>query len=420
MKEKHLIVISVDALVTEDLSDLSELPNLRKLIEGGSFTKKVTTIYPALTHPIHASIITGQPAGVTGITENTRFTPGVTDMPWYNDYDDIGCETVFDAARKKQLVTAACAWPVTARAGDRIDLLVPEIMGKDMEDAEGDWYKAHVNVGTTECLLEIVREAVETHGFDITHPVIDEVNNHCACEIIRKYRPNLLFTHPGFVDAERHRTGLFSKYVRLAVKRCDEWIGEILKAVKDAGIEESTDIVVLSDHGHLPYSKVVYLNGFLSKEGLMDLDGSGRVRDWKVYVQGCDLSAHVYLKDSANEALKKRTEALLNRWIEEGDKGLESFMGLDEAKDRYGLTGSFSYVIEALPGYTFEDGLTEPFIHEDAPVEPGLSHSAHGHMPHKGPQPVLIGFGPDFKAGEVIERGNILDHFGLFRKILDI
>ena len=420
MKDRHLIVISVDALVTEDLSDLSELPNLRMLIEGGSFTKRVTTIYPTLTHPIHATIITGQPAGVTGITENTIFTPGSEDMPWYNEYSDIRCETIFDLAKKKGLTTAAASWPVTANAGPAVDFLLPEIMDKDFKEEGGAWYKAHLRVGTSECLMDTVKEAVETHGFALSHPVIDEVNNYCACEIIRKYKPNLLFTHPGFVDGERHRTGLFSEYVKKAVKKADEWIGNILKAVDDAGIRESTDIVVLSDHGHLSYSKVVYLNLLLAEEGLLDLDASGHVSNWKAYVQGCDLSAHVYLKDPRDESLSKRVRELIDRWILEGDKGIESCMTVAEAKEKYGLCGGFSYVIEALPGFTFEDGLTGSLIHEKPSKVPGMGRSAHGHLPHKGPQPVFIGYGPDFKAGEVIERGNILECFDKFRKIFEI
>ena len=46
--------------------------------------------------------------------------------------------------------------------------------------------------------------------------------------------------------------------------------------------------------------------------------------------------------------------------------------------------------------------------------------SDHGHLPHKGPQPVFVGMGPSFKKGVVIPEGNILNHAPTFAKILGI
>ena len=107
MGKRHLVVISVDALVYEDISDTGELPLFAKLLREGTLIKNVLTVYPSLTHTVHASIVTGQPAGVTGIVSNTVFTPGTTDMPWYNDLSDIKCETIFDLAHAAGAVTPA-------------------------------------------------------------------------------------------------------------------------------------------------------------------------------------------------------------------------------------------------------------------------------------------------------------------------
>ena len=160
MGKRHLVVISVDALVYEDIADTSGLPLFAELISGGTLIKNVLTVYPSLTHTVHASIVTGQPAGVTGIVSNTVFTPGTADMPWYNDLSDIKCETIFDLAHAAGAVTAACRWPVTANAGDRIDFLIPELMAKDLEDAGGDVIRGYMNIGMTECLKEIMEDAI--------------------------------------------------------------------------------------------------------------------------------------------------------------------------------------------------------------------------------------------------------------------
>ncbi|MCR4728288.1 MAG: alkaline phosphatase family protein [Lachnospiraceae bacterium] len=419
MSKKHLIIISVDALVGEDLENLSELPNFRKMIENGSFTKNIITIYPSLTHAVHASIITGQPAGITGVTENTRFTPGEKDMPWFNEYSEIKCETILELAHRAGLVTASCRWPVTAHGNEFVDYLVPEIMGADMEEAGGDWRKAYEKVGTTPCLMDMIGRAVKKHGAALSHPIYDEVQIDCVCEIIKTYKPNLLLTHPGFVDGERHRTGLFSEFVKSGVKKSDEWVGRIMDAAKEAGIYDDTDFIVLSDHGHLPYKYCVNLNGFLVKEGLIRLDAEGKIKDWDVYAQSCDLSNHIYLKNPEDTALRMRVETLFDKWIKEDTCGIESYITAAEAEKRFGLTGGFSYVLESKEGYTFEDDWREPLIYENPPVSEGLGHSAHGHLPNKGPKPVFIGFGPSFKK-ECIDGGDILDCFNVFKRVLGL
>jgi predicted AlkP superfamily pyrophosphatase or phosphodiesterase len=422
MGKRHLVVISVDALVYEDIADTRELPLFAELIRGGSLIKNVRTVYPSLTHTVHASIITGQPAGVTGIVSNTVFTPGSADMPWYNDLSQIKCETIFDLAHAAGAVTAACRWPVTANAGDKIDFLIPELMDKDLENAGGDVIRGYLNIGMTECLKGIMERAISpSHTMShVEHPEYDEIQIDCACEIIRRYKPDLLLTHPGYVDSERHRTGLFSPYVAASVKKSEEWIGRLIQAAKDAGIYADTDFVILSDHGHLPYSKIVRLNKLFADEGLISIDDVGHVTGWEAYAHSSDLSAQIYVSRPEDAELTGRVTELLRRWRDEESAGIGEIMTACEAERAYGLKGDFSFVIEGAEGYHFSDEWQGEAIYEEPPAAPGLGHSAHGHRPEKGPQPVFIGFGPDFEKGKVTDGGSVLEYFAMFRRILNI
>ena len=73
---KHLIVMSVDAMFYEDLAYLKSKPYFSRLFEQGSRVERVRTIYPSLTHPVHATILTGCYPDRTGIRNNVRFAPG--------------------------------------------------------------------------------------------------------------------------------------------------------------------------------------------------------------------------------------------------------------------------------------------------------------------------------------------------------
>ena len=418
--EKHVIVVSVDALVYEDLENTAGLPVFDKMMKEGARINRVTTIYPALTHPIHATMMTGCTAGKTGIVSNELFEAGQTERPWYNHLPEVQCDTIFHAAHRAGLKTAACRWPVTANGGDVIDYLIPETMGTDEKGHEDDPLGVYKKLGTSECCMPIVEEAVSRFGFTHEHPFYDDFEIFCACEIIKKYQPNLLMTHPGLVDAERHRTGLFSPYVRKAVEKTEEYLEQLLAAVKEAGIEDSTDFIVLSDHGHLNIERTICPNVFLKDAGLIRTDTEGKITSWDAFTASCGLSGQVYLSDPSDPALKARVYSLLRDMAEEGIYGFERVFTAEEVKERYGLYGDFSFVIETDGFTSFSEAWERPVVRPIDISDYRLGHSTHGHMPEKGPQPPLLAMGPSIRSGFVQESGSILGHAPTFAKILEI
>ena len=82
-KSKHIIVISEDALVYEDLEELRKLPNFSKIMEKAAFVDRMRSVYPTITYPNHASMRTGVRCGRHGIVNNE--TPILTQAktPWF-------------------------------------------------------------------------------------------------------------------------------------------------------------------------------------------------------------------------------------------------------------------------------------------------------------------------------------------------
>ena len=70
MKNK-LFVISVDALVREDIAYLESKPNFSRIMAGRAEVDRVRSVYPALTYPAHATLITGCRPEKHGVCDNT-------------------------------------------------------------------------------------------------------------------------------------------------------------------------------------------------------------------------------------------------------------------------------------------------------------------------------------------------------------
>lgn len=192
----------------------------------------------SLTHPVHASLMSGCAAAKTGVPNNETFIPGQMSSLWFNQLSQMQCDTLFHAAHRASLTTCACRWPLTAGGFDVIDYLVPEVLSED-EQAEPDPEKRF----RAACSPGLFEEIIKPHLPLLDgprHPSDDHFSTACACAILRKYQPNLLMTHPGMVDAARHQNGLFGKPVDEALRLTDEWIGQLMQAAREASLQQAS------------------------------------------------------------------------------------------------------------------------------------------------------------------------------------
>ena len=388
----RLCVISIDAMVCEDVPLLLSMKNCAELFKHSARVEQLETVYPSLTHPVHAALLTGCRCGKNGVTHNERFDPFHHVPVWYNQLSDIRCDTIFHAARRAGLHSCAARWPMTACGNGIIDYIVPEVLdadlqnGKSMRDvlaAGGSGPILEDIVNPNLCLLDGNRR-----------PGYDAFSVACCVDIVLRKQPDLLFTHWGMLDSARHRGGMFGPHVRKALTYVDEWVGKLAEAHANAGIFDETNFILLSDHGQLEVERKTCLNVLLVQNGLIDIDNDGNVQDWQAYISSAGLSAQVFLKAPANKQLQKRVAQLLDRLCEEGASGFSQWLTAEEARKRYGLYGRFSFVLETDNHTLFGNETTGAVIRERS-MEPFV-RANHGHMPHKGCQPTLLAVGPAF------------------------
>ncbi len=417
MAEK-LIVLSMDAMVSEDIAYLKTKPNFSRLFEKYAQAEKMCTIYPSITYPAHVSMRTGCTPGRTGIYTNCAMDLEDNPPAWHLWSDLVQVEDIFDVAKKLGKTTASVYWPVTGNH-PHVDYLINEFFFYRGEPLE----ESFASMGTNEATMEVVRE--NRHRLPAALPrgdeavrldnTFDHFINGCVCSLIRKYQPDLLLAHNCHMDSTRHRDGVFTPYVYECLDKTDMWLGEIIEALEDAGIYDETNFILLSDHGQRDFVRRMKPNVLLRRAGYIDVDENGAVTDWRAISFSNGMSAYIFLKD---EKYYDEVRALIDSWIAEGVWGMGKVRTVEECRKEYGLWGDFAFMMETDGYSTFSDSWMEPVVANVDKTDYRLGAATHGYQPETGAQPVFVGRGPAFKAGAFLPYGSVLDEAPTMAAIL--
>jgi predicted AlkP superfamily pyrophosphatase or phosphodiesterase len=413
----HLIVISFDCLSEHDVPLLRELPNFKAFIENSSFCTKVETIYPSVTYPCHATIVTGNFPNRHGIVNNTFIQPGKISPDWYWHRRHIKGTTLYDEAKKAGMKTAALLWPVTAKAD--IDYNMPEIF------ANRPWHHqipVSLSNGSPRYQLEMNSKFGHIRN-GLSQPELDDFVLEATVETIKTRKPELMLIHFVDLDSQRHMFGFSSKEAQDALHRHDERLGRIMDALKEAGIAENSTMAILGDHSALDESKVIKLNVLFKERGLIQTNASGKVTDWKAYCKSCDGSAYVYVKDQNDDAAKNAVSDILAELLQDKSNGIEAAITGADANAK-GADGTAFRMLEAANGFYFSEAIDGNYIEEvteqDARSKK-YTYACHGYSPEKdGYHTVFFAAGKGIRPGISVKSMHLVDEGPTFARLLGL
>lgn len=415
---RKMIIVSHDAMVYEDLAYLAKQPAFGYMLEHGALVRRLRTIYPTLTYPVHTTIATGTYPDRHGIINNELTNIGELSSPWHWFHEDVRVPDIFTAAKKAGLTTGAVFWPVTGNHPD-IDYLVNEYWSQSKDDPIEDVFRRS---GSSETVMEkIVKPNLKKLiGNQRKHPESDEFIISCAVDMIREFQPDLLMVHPAAIDGARHKTGLFGEAVNQALNDSERWTERIFEAAREAGIFENTDFIMMSDHGQLDIKRTIHPNVIFRDHGLIHTDEKGRLTDWKAFCKSAGMSVQVYLKDPMDVDLYEDVYTLLHHMADEGLYGFTRVYSRAETEKEEHLSGDFSFVLETDGYTTFGNDWRRPIVRNYDLSDYRFGRATHGYHPDRGPQPTMLAMGPSFKAGAVVERRPIVDATATFAQVLGV
>ena len=410
MKQK-LFVLSMDAMVHEDVAYMMTKPNFKRIMEKRAEVEKVLTVYPTSTYPAHTSLMTGCYPGKTGVFSNfpLKVFNGDTIAHWPLYKKSVFVEDIFAAAKRAGCTTASVYWPICGK-NPNIDYIINEYFFY-YPDEYKHVEEIFAEQGASEAALKAVRENM--HLFPRVeggqNPLAERFDGFlmgCTCSLIRNEQPDVLLVHNCILDTYRHSSGVFSDRIPKGLDRTDEWLGDVIAAMEDAGVYEETNFIILSDHGQREYTRTVHINKLLAQGGFIDIAPDGTIYDWQAYSQTNGKSTTIHLRDKDNKILYKRVYDYLLELQKNPEYGIEKVYTMEELAARYGQGGPFAFMMETDEETYFGNGFTGDLI---VNVPEGTRKACHGYEPHKGAQPVFLAHGPAFRDGATLKTANVVD-----------
>lgn len=286
----HVILISVDGFAAYHLENQElELPNIRALVREGVWASSGETVFPSVTHPSHATIMTGvspRRHGVIGNRMRNRETGEFFHVSQKSHSEMIEVPTIFDGAKKRGWTTVAMFWPET-RGDPSVDFNIIHEHQAPRYDERG---RLDPSIARPELLAELRAADIPIDVYFKWYPDFalkgarDIILARATGHLIRTRRPELVATLISVTDSTQHRYGPAHYLSKAALTTADHRIGTLREAVRAAGIQERTTFIITADHGFHSVGYEVNLHPLLSEVGL---DGKLALHPggWTLYVE---------------------------------------------------------------------------------------------------------------------------------------
>lgn len=413
-KDHHVILVTIDGFPASIWRDPTlPVPTLRKLAAEGASADAMTVSNPSVTWPSHTTLVTGVTPQKHGVLFNgllVRQGPGKPPKiePWVDKSRLVLVPTLYDVAHQAGLTTAESDWVAVTRTGT-INWSFAEI-----PQADGVVEREMTAAG----LLTPEQIAGMQPGASRNKTVWrDDLWTKAAIYMFKQHRPNLLLYHTLNTDATHHRYGPGTDPSYTALAFADRLLGDLVRAVDEAGLRAKTTFVITTDHGFKKVDKFAYPNVVLKKAGLVKTAGPS-VAHCDAYAMTQGGIGFVYVMDPARKAeLVPRLKDLFAtaEGVERVIDAAEAHtLGMPTPAENQGMG---ELILYPKSGYSFSAAAAG-----DAPAGPAVNYGgSHGYFNgDRELDGIFIASGAGIKRGARLDRVRNLDVAPTIARLLDL
>ncbi|MBP9119772.1 MAG: alkaline phosphatase family protein [Ignavibacterium sp.] len=365
-QRNYTILISFDAF-RWDYPDRGLTPNLDFIRENGVHALSLQPCFPSKTFPNHYSIATGMYPENHGIIANS-FTNPFNNLK-YSLYDSTAKdnaiwykgEAIWETAKRQGVISASYFWP-----------------GSEL----------NINY----------RRPDYSKKFIYTTPYDDRINGVLEwLQLPYDDRPNLIMVYFDATDTSGHHYGPNSIEVNQSIAMQDSLIGKLFSGLKELNLTDSTNVIVLSDHGMTE----------LSPDRVINIDKLLAGFQFKSSDKGTMM--FIYPDEAEKNIVYQRLKDSEINYKTYWKKDLPDYL---HYKDNPFVA---DIVLIAELGYSLFDGKDLENYSKKFPL------GNHGYDPSNiDMHGIFYAIGPDFKSGYTCGTLNNIDIYPLLAKILRI
>ncbi|MGH9769447.1 MAG: alkaline phosphatase family protein, partial [Blastocatellia bacterium] len=399
----HVVLLTISGLrsdfVTSAESHRQRIPTIQTLRSKGSYAVGIESVFPSQTIPSHATMLTGSLPADHGVTSDYSFDEktAVQSKEPYKSAKEIKTDTIFELARRMNLVTAAVGFPLTSNATIKFNL--PDDTSAGNEDSPARLLRNEI----LSALKSEPGAALKGEREKLSNYSKDFFNASAAAYIIEKHRPNLLLINFASFDAAQRRYGLLSEESLRSLELIDGLVKKIIDATERSRIAEGTTYIILSDSGAAKVEKEFNPNVVLAKKGWLTSDSQGRIVSWQAAAQSFGGSAAIFVKDPQDEKFIRELEEFFHQQAGKPDSPIWRVIPKRDVS-KLGADPRAALYLDAAPSYAISPKTS------GAPITKAADRTARGYAPSRADmRAVFIITGNGIKSGALVEYARLFD-----------
>lgn len=402
-KKPIVILISIDGLASFYLDDpKAEIPTMREMMAKGAYAAKVEAAFPTITQTNHAALVTGVYQDKHGILANKVLDRERGEILLPHKHLNSRVDPIYRRAQEEGLQVAVVSWPGGAHE--------PQTSWKKTlpDEASGVYHisaQEEEPIDSGELLKGSAAGAIRN----------DLEKAKIVCRILERNPANLIVVRFSSADTVQHNHAPRSEQAYSVLRTLDEALGKIIETIRKERLEDRTTVVVVSDHGFLPYSKRINLNALLREEGWWNGEDDSNN---KVLFMAWSGAGFIYILD------KEQKDQIVDRLriILPKTEGVEKVL-FEEDFPEYHLPTpqddihAPDVVLAAKPDYGFS-ATPNP---KNLISQVGSVRGGHGYLPlHPDLSATFVAWGAGVKPGQKIDSMRIVDVEPTIRALLGL
>jgi arylsulfatase A-like enzyme len=417
-KAEHVIVVVWDGM-RPDFVTPQYCPNLYALATNGVFFKNNRCAYVSSTEVNGTALATGVHPGRSRVIANTEYRPEISvtgtfategldairrgDLLTGGHY--LGAETLAEILQDNGISTVI--------AGSKPVVLLHDRSNKKHSEAEKESVLLFEGKTIPRSIGETLPKVNDDKAWptNVTHPNTPQ-DNWTTRSLLRalwkKTLPRYTLLWLSDPDKSQHEVGVGASNALAGIESSDKNLGEVIKSLKERGVYEKTDILVVSDHGFSTIARGPDVVDILKKAKFSAFKKNDNPEPGDVMVVGLGGSVMFYVVERQESVIRRLVE-----FLQQSDftgvifsrLNIEGTFPLDAV--RYGSTNAGPDVMISMRWTADKNdhGFPGMFYSMDGTKGKG----SHASLSRFDMHNTLVASGPDFKRAFVNETpsGNI-------------